>query len=376
MKIIVIVIKKSLGLFFRVLITWLVIDFFFGNLIIKWMSIDSIEHRYRIKSDIYHHDLKKNYKGIGIWGDDIYDFCTDDNAFRISCNTTLANEKQFDVAFIGDSFTEGSGVLYEKSFVGIFAKSYPNLKVANLAVQSYSPSIYFSKVKHLLESGYKFKNLFVFIDISDVQDEALAYALTEDGRVIDKVSSGVVQTPLKRKIANQIKRVNKWLFPLTYRLNRIRKDYFKWKSVKGMSVFKHDRSMNRSSWTYIEDADGYGDLGVSGAVEKSIDAMHKLSELASKYQVKLSVGVYPWPAQILFDNVDSKQVSIWRNFCDKNCYHFFNLFDFFHAKKNQLGADELIKQAYFFADVHFNEEGNRLFGNEIVLQWDERVLKD
>ncbi len=58
-------------------------------------------------------------------------------------------DKNFDVAFMGDSFVEG-GLEYEKTFVGIFEDN-TNLSVANLGVISYAPKIYLSKENYIYD---------------------------------------------------------------------------------------------------------------------------------------------------------------------------------------------------------------------------------
>jgi hypothetical protein len=57
---------------------------------------------------------------------------------------------------------------YEKTFVGMYADNHRNLRIANLGVSSYSPTIYYAKIKNLLDSGFEFKKVIVFIDISDL----------------------------------------------------------------------------------------------------------------------------------------------------------------------------------------------------------------
>ena len=49
---------------------------------------------------------------------------------------------KFDIAFIGDSFTEGVSLEYKNTFVGQISNYLSNYKIANLGVVSYSP-IYF-----------------------------------------------------------------------------------------------------------------------------------------------------------------------------------------------------------------------------------------
>ena len=74
--------------------------------------------------------------------------------------------KNFDIAFMGDSFVEGYSVNFEDSFVGIFSESKKNLKIANLGVSSYSPKIFYAKLNYLLSEGFKFKEIIFFVDIS------------------------------------------------------------------------------------------------------------------------------------------------------------------------------------------------------------------
>ena len=81
---------------------------------------------------------------------------------------------------------------YEDSFVGMFANRFNELKIANFGVSAYSPSIYLTKVKHILHSGINFKHLVVFVDISDPQDDSARYIINSKGSI-----------PNLRKIANK-----------------------------------------------------------------------------------------------------------------------------------------------------------------------------
>ena len=109
--------------------------------------------------------------------------CTDNHGFKYKCGAT--RNKNFDIAFLGDSFVEGVALNYEKTFVGLFERN-KNLSVANLGVTSYSPNIYLSKMKYLLDNNFKFKHLVVFIDISDLYDDNTFYKLNSDFSVSEK----------------------------------------------------------------------------------------------------------------------------------------------------------------------------------------------
>jgi hypothetical protein len=106
------IIKTYLKIFFLSLSFILIIDFIFGKKILNIIN-PHITQYYDHK--IYHHDLKKNINIENEWEPGKkYNTCTDSNGFRISCNSKELNNKNFDIAFIGDSFTEGVGIEYEK----------------------------------------------------------------------------------------------------------------------------------------------------------------------------------------------------------------------------------------------------------------------
>ena len=55
---------------------------------------------------------------------------------------------------------------------GLLQNNYKDtFEVLNSAVGSYSPSIYFKKIKFFINEGYKFDEAIIFLDPSDVIDE-------------------------------------------------------------------------------------------------------------------------------------------------------------------------------------------------------------
>ena len=182
-------IKKITNLFkfflIIILITFsltLFINFFFGKKILEatdnfWKKTEFYGRILRIDHPVYHHSLKKNVKLENAKGfDGLFTFCTDNRGFKNACNQKV--DKEFEIGFLGDSFTEGASVTYEDSFVGIF-KSSTKKDVANLGVVSYSPKIYLSKINYLLNEGYKFNQIVIFIDISDLYDDSFYYSLND-----------------------------------------------------------------------------------------------------------------------------------------------------------------------------------------------------
>ena len=72
----------------------------------------------RIRHSFYHHTLAPqiDYRKTG-WGPSSYRLCTNIHGFKSKCGTLGGDN--YDIGFIGDSFTEGLGVRHEQTFVGI-----------------------------------------------------------------------------------------------------------------------------------------------------------------------------------------------------------------------------------------------------------------
>ena len=128
-----------------------------------------------IKSVYYHHDLVANYRGEIAWGPYKYQINTNSLGFKDNKNRTVSKvSEKYRILFIGDSFTEGVRFSYDDTFVGMIAKQLENsaYEVLNAGVSSYSPKLYYLKVKYLIEKlGLQVDEIFVYIDISDISDE-------------------------------------------------------------------------------------------------------------------------------------------------------------------------------------------------------------
>lgn len=317
-----------------------------------------METKYRIGNQIFHHTLAANFYGQAFWPTGKYNLCTDENGFKFSCEAKNSSTgKEFDIAFIGDSFTEGIGLPYEKTFVGLYQNDYPEKRVANLAVASYAPTIYYSKIKWLIDQGYKFKEIIVFPDISDMQDEAIFYDLKGD-RVVEKTT--LVDPNKMYSLVDEDTRLSQSFEKKICGFNlalicKILSDHNKNNASKNIHF---NNEMPRSSWTYKKNEYGFGSIGQEGAINQALARMELLHELLKSHGIKMSLGVYPWPAQLLHDSEDSLQVRVWREFCRRKCERFYDTFPDFFEYKNKYGAVAAVNMLYFPGDIHLNELGN------------------
>ena len=341
------------------------VDFFLGNIILRKLDpylskTQFYERLIRIDHPIYHHGFRGNViynEAKGFEGN--FSLCTDNHGFKYHCNKL--RKKKFDFAFIGDSFVEGVGLPYKDTFVGIYEKKSKK-SVANLGVTSYGTKIYLSKINFLLKNDYHFDHVVVFIDVSDLFDDNTFYLLNKDLSVWEK--NAIKKRLKKRKFL-------RYNFPLTnYYMyvikmnNRINREVPPLKSLKPIYTKK---AYLKAEWTYNsqDNIDGYTDP-ISKTKIEMIKNIEKLYIILKKNNIKMSLAVYPWPQTLENDTVDSQHVKMWEDFCLNKCEKFINFFPFFFNEKKESSYLNVIKEFYFWNDVHFNKKGNIILGEKLI----------
>ena len=357
---------SSLKILIITFILTLVIDFFLGEKILNkfdtfFSKSQFYERLIRIDHPIYHHTLRKNVNySNNVSFIETYQLCTNNHGFKSKCNQT--DNKNYEFAFIGDSFTEGTPIEYEDSFVGLFEEK-TGYKTANLGIVSYSPKIYLSKINLLLKEGFKFNHVVVFIDISDFYDDTNFYSIDDNLIVTEKYSK---KKNLKRR---KFLRNN---FPLTNFYMFVLKKYkFKSEEGKELNIDENpvftDKVNLKAKWTYSnEDKIEKYDLGIKEGNQIMVNHMEKLHEILSQNNIKLSLAVYPWPHQLEKDVINSIHVKIWQEFCENKCENFINYFPIFFNEMNNSSYLETYKKYYFKNDPHFNKVGHKVLAKKLL----------
>ncbi len=261
---------------------------------------------------------------------------------------------------MGDSFTEGVGVNYEKTFVGLIGESLKSkgVDVLNAGVVSYAPTIYFKKTEHLLSQlKLQFNHLVVFLDISDIQDEAQWYDL-KNGQVIwtkppdPKFKEMIVK--YFGLLGNVVRASSKLYEFFTVDPNSLRTEEERRYALKDP----------RGLWTVDQQAfSEYGKLGLQRAVQR----MGRLHNLLQKHQIGLTIAVYPWPDQIVHKDLDSIHVRTWKEWATKHQVQFLNFFpDFMNQERP---PKEIIKSYFIPGDSHWNEAGHRRIAEKFLRIW-------
>jgi len=334
-----------------------------------------------IAHPVYHHDLKKNLDIFAYWGPLKYRLCTNQFGFKVSCNNAKETRKDFDVAFIGDSFTEAIGMTYEDSFVGLYAQKHSGIAVANFGVVSYSPSIYWKKIEFLLQNGFTFKHLVVLPDISDIRDEALFYIIDERSEsIVDNIykKQSFIENENEKYSAseNETRNTNEEensrnknffhtilmkYFKFTWYINCMFYDYITIETDEAIfNTFAYVIEMPDSEWTRSIDSSYFGKGGVLNGIQKNLEYMRNLKQLLDKHNIKMTIVVYPWPAQLFFEDREHLGMQIWKDFCIKEgCHNFIDANPFFFDEIQKSSKLQVIKKYYIPGDFHFNKKGNK-----------------
>jgi len=329
--------KKTLSIF--IILAFLIIDFISAQI---FLYNNKDRNRYfRTFHSYYHHTLRPNINTHYWWNDRKCEIITNSLGFKDKAQEKISFSKsKHRIIFIGDSFTEGLGVQFDSTFVGILKNNYPDNEILNAGVVSYSPKLYYLKIKYLIEEKHlQFDELYVFIDISDIQDE-IAYK-----DFMPKNSPKWYTYIIKEYITPYIK--NNSLI-----INRLF-NYYQNK-VKGKKY-----SYERSAWMYNDEI--YNKWGKQG-VNLAIQNMKKLYELCEKNKIKMTIAIYPWNEQIKQKDLECRQVVIWKEFTDKYKINFINYFPEFIS-----GNKTSNKNKYFIdGDIHWNEKGHKEIAEKII----------
>ena len=261
---------------------------------------------------------------------------------------------------------------WEDTFVGRIAASFPQYDFLNGSMGAYSPSNYLNTARIVFNKGIAIDDVIVFIDISDAQDEAALYR--------DKDATGAVTIPKTKSVDQSSygklrENINKHFLISDSILeflerNLVRLGFYHLDRGEG-----NEFDQERGAWTYRKVSDsqpfetGYAPLGLDGGIDKEKAKMDTLWQELAARNIPISVVVYPWPAQIAHDTEDSRQVQIWREWCEGKCKRFVSVFPAFFSVKAQcprLAPGCWYLDYFIFGDIHYNEAGNALVADAVT----------
>jgi lysophospholipase L1-like esterase len=304
---------------------------------------EAVERRYRIDHPVYHHDLASNVNLTGFWGGIAYPLKTNSLGFRDRAVRDVPRESRTPrLLLIGDSFTEGLGVAFPDTYAGLLRRALAGrgIEVMNAGVMSYSPSIYYRKLKYLLEDErLRFEYVVVALDLSDIGDEAQSYRMDASGRVVGRPRArhAAIRATLKERSL------------LVHVADLV------WDASKA-----HLADPARfTDWT--TDSSEYRAFGAEG-LALATARMDDLSALLESRGIGLAIVVYPYPSQVYRQDSTSRQVRVWSQWATARGVPFFNLFPGFLAGQPR----QAISDYFIPHDVHWSARGHRLVATTLL----------
>ena len=368
--------KKYILFFLSILF----LDITISNLIFKntkyWDNNKWDKKWWRVPSLIYHHDILPNIDQIEVWGGQIKQrLITNSIGFRDKEVRKIekVNIQQKRILLVGDSFIEGSGLNFQYTLAGQLQRNLGNdFEVLNSAVGSYSPSIYYKKIKYYIEEGYKFDQALVFLDVSDIYDE-MFIKFNEQGDILtyEKTKKRPIYKTVFYSIGKFL-RDNSTIFRFFNILSdrteliknyiklkikaskELKKDFFKTKRDDVM--FYRMTHIDRGFWTFNDKKFNEVQQGLLQSEKYLI----KLFELLRENDINSTLIVYPWPTQIFYG--DQYHEVYWKNFSEKNEINFLSLYDEF-IKENKR---DFIFSNFIYGDIHWNLDGTTIVKDKVI----------
>ncbi len=334
---------------------FLALDLIFGS----YVRQDQ-QKSFRRPHPYFHHALRTNQNRRTHWGGLRYSMITNSLGFRDSeiRDVPLQSDARR-VVLIGDSMIEGLGVRYEDTVAGQLQQRWApqGVEVFNAGVVSFSPHLYHLRVRHLIEEvGLQFTHLIVFIDISDIQDETFYETFQPV-----KASSQLADWWRGHSLMYQVAAL--FSAPEMRTNNQFRTDaeVNVWMEATDAYQVGTDPEIGRWKWTLDEAI--YEQWGRQG-LRLARTHMTQLNDLCSEHQIELTVAVYPAPAQIYANDIDSRQVRFWQEFCEEFDLTLINLFPTF-IDRAYAGPGEIYQRFFNANDTHWNPAGHHLVADKI-----------
>lgn len=351
------------------------IDVFLAGLLIK-----NSNRTFRTSHYYYHHGLLPNQEAVASWYNIPYIINTNSLGFRDSVvqDVALKTSKKR-ILIMGDSHAEGVGVEYKETFAGRLSSltDNSNTEILNASAVSYSPRIYYLKTKYLIEEvGLKFDELYVFIDLSDIQNEivykdfqpetpgfAEQFIFSLKNQAVNNSFTWHTISTLNQK--NQTERFLKQATVFDeYRQNDAHVDALDlyasfFSEFDDKTLLSNPQFHGVSQWIYDDE---FRELALKG-LELGRQNMRKLSNLCREHNIKMTISVHPWQEQVSRLQPEDMYVNFWKNFAEEQEIGFINLYPVFI---NPPVSAAFGMEFFIPGDNHWNKNGHWLVAQEIM----------
>ena len=346
------------------------------QLLPSW-SLRYYDNTHRIRSEVFHHGLTPGREVLDVWGRRGYRLAVNSLGFKDrTARDVPADGGNRRMVVMGDSFTEGVGFSFADTFVGRIADALEpdGVEVLNAGIISFAPSLYFRRLRHLLvEEGVRVDEVVVFLDISDVFEEAVSYHEDDAGRLIVPAKRDRTLRTLRHwlrdhsviartiYVARDARRLSKRKEAVREAVAALLKRSADSLTDEEMQLY-HTVTLPGSR--LVHDPAAWSEFGERGRA-KAARQMSQLSDMLKTRGIPLTLVVYPWPAHLLLDPAGRGHVDFWRTWAADAGARFIDLFPVFTGAP----AATVLDRYYIPHDVHWNREGHRLVAESFMSRY-------
>ena len=331
------------------------------------MSNTILDYKNCYNYEKFYYELKKNCKGKYRFKKSfpIVETITDEMGLRVGKKSPSKNKNKKNIFLFGDSFTYGVGIEFEKTYAGLIEGKYKDYNVYNFGVGSYSPSVYLSKLKKILDKKIFPEKILLFLDLTDIIDEVTRWTFDEKTGEVKLTSDYIyVNSQKKEKFSKRnFKTLNNVSSYINFRLRHYReiadikfRDQRKIKtSIQGSFTYKDINALDRRFWK----KDTFT-LGKQNLKKR----LMQIAEISKNNNIDFYLVIYPWAETLELGQKEFSWSNYAENICANNRCKLINAIPSFEEYKanNKNWSTDL----YFLNDEHFNEKGAELLYKTVV----------
>lgn len=345
---------------------FLLADFILAKIFI---NLPPVESGIREHHPYFHHGFRSSAAMVTQWGGKEYTIYTNSLGFKDdTVRSVPLQSENHRVVFMGDSFTEGIGMEHADTFVGMIAEREQGrgYEIFNAGVASYSTKLYYLKTRYLLEAvGFRFDEMYVCIDISDIRDEAVYESFHPNETLLHSdIRKAKRSIYLKDRVKGYLKRnsvIGHLVLggPGTLKLQRAGTD--KAVSASAEASASNDPYIQRDLWVYNDSL--WNNWGSKG-LDLSDRYTKELLELCRQNEIDVTLVIYPKPSTVAAGEISTRHTRHWHRFAGANNVPIIDVTPDFLL----LGDARSVIDNYFITgDVHFNRAGNEIMARAIQL---------
>ncbi len=330
---------------------------------------------FRVPHPYYHHGLLPNRSQTTHWGGIPYQIHTNALGFRDAAvrHIPLQSDK-YRILFMGDSHTEGVGIDFSESFTGLLTDKIDTtqIEILNAAAVSYSPKLYYYKTQYLLEEvGLDIDEIYVFMDISDIQNEYAYEAFEPHQTSFQDFLSDIERAIRKHSfvyyalrniyLQHQQQAFYKAISKEQLAHNNTIDIYRTFFSHFNNEVLLNNPQFHTTVSEWFSDESLYQRWGKKG-VGLMTENMQKLVTLCKQHKVALTITVHPWRNNVMRGEEEDRHVTYWRAFANENDIGFINLYPLFI---NEISPRKIIENYFIPYDNHWTTTGHQLVADKL-----------